>query len=472
MPPDRLLPSRWTSPWSIVLIALGTALAAVAVTTVLGWYPYMTVTAILLTAAVSGFLRQWALRLIIVAGAGGLALTLVTIPPGADLAEGIMGGLIISLLVAVPAVVVNLVRQRRAFVQRGWDLADAEARSRGTGVQEAIRRERTAIAAEIHDGLGHQLTLIAVQVGRLSLDTDLPSATRAELREIRGSAAQAAEQLGGTVRLLRDPETDGPPESSGTVDEAIKRARAAGIVVDDEIPEDFHARLSPSASHAVTRFVQEGLGNAARHAPGTTVALRTDEDGPNLRVTMTNPLVTTEPQPERTGGFGLLGLRHRAALLGGRLSTGTDDQQFWVTLEIPTDAEQEVVPWPADEVSEQRLAADADRTEARRTAVFVPALLMGALALTAAVYFLLTTLMGVLPVSDFEQIAPGDDQARVEQLLPPLQMLDPPLVEFSEPAASTCRYYEAAISYFERLDVHVVCFRDGHVVQTEVIPAP
>ena len=136
---------------------------------------------------------------------GVVASTAIAGVTPVSFANAVAGGLTISLALVVPLGIVQAGRQRRNFIARGWALAESEARARDATAERARQRERTAIAAEMHDGLGHQLTLTAVRLARLSLDDTLPSAARAEIQEIRAGAAEAAEELGRTVQLLRDP---------------------------------------------------------------------------------------------------------------------------------------------------------------------------------------------------------------------------------------------------------------------------
>lgn len=387
------------------------------------------------------------------------------------LANAVVGGLAIALALVVPLGIVRAGRQRRAFIERGWALATSEARARDASTERTQQRERASIAAEMHDGLGHQLTLIAVRLARLSLDDSLPAPARAEILEVRAGAAEAAEQLGRTVQLLRDP-SRGAEHELPSVEAALERARAAGIEVHATMPERWPAGVGASAAAAVTRLVEEGMANAARHAPGSAVALEVGATAELVRVTMRNDLPERSGATQRTGGFGLLGLRHRAEVLGGEVVTGETDGAFVVTMTVPTHPEPQAPTGAAAAVEEQRSQASAQRMGASRRAVLLPLAIVAAIVIVGGWYFVLATTMSVLSPEAFAAIEVGDAQSQVEPLLPPLEMLEAPRELVQEPAGSACRYYEALVSFAERADVYVVCFDDGAVIETATVPAP
>src|SRR5699024_6871993 len=90
----------------------------------------------------------------------------------------------------------------------------------------------------------------------------------------------------------------------------------------------------------------------------------------------------------------------------------------------------------------------------------------------AVAYFVLANTLSVMTTAQFADISVGDTQETVERSLPALEMLDPPRDEFPPRPAETCHYYEAEISFFERVDVHVVCFASDQVSRIGTFPAP
>lgn len=456
------------------------------------------VVAAAITSAFSGAELPW--LLLLVAAIGVVALLVVRAAPTVVAAAAVLGavatalrdpsvngfieaglaGLVLALLLAGPLAVGAMIRQWQAYQQRGWELAEAEGRIRDRTIESTLQTERAAIAAEMHDGLGHQLTLIAVRLGRLSLDDTLRPDTLTELSAIRGAAAEAADQLGATVRLLRSPGTRPADLQYGALGDVVDAAQQAGVEVDATIPDDIEASLGRESAHAVHRVLQEGLANAARHAPGAPVSVEVAEAGADVTVTIRNPLTggtgsdLADSAGHAHGGFGLIGLRHRAAVLGGRLDAGEVGGEFVVSLALscrasPTEAD--AVP-PEASVAAAATEAHRQRSRATLAAVAVPAVLVGAIVLLAMGYFAAVSVYSVLPDEQFAKIAVGDDRAATERLLPDWQMFDAPRDAFPAPPGSTCRYYESEVSFFDRVDVHVVCFDESQVTRTGTVPAP
>ncbi len=386
-------------------------------------------------------------------------------------AHGLMVGLVVALCLTGPLAVARLLRQVRAYHRRGWALADAEARKHAAEVSNAVQSERMAIAAEMHDGLGHALTLMAVRLGRLSLSPDLPAAVRTEISAVREAAAQAAGELGMAVRLLQDPQ---PMAPMGDLATTIANARDAGMAIEDHTPARLEESLSPEAASAVVRVVQEGLTNAAKHAPGSPVTVEADLTDTEVRVVVRNALAReTVGSPGDSNGLGLVGLRQRAAVLGGSLRTTRSHDGFTLAVDLPRHAKPSAV-LRADSirgVAEEESMAVEERTRAARTAAAVPAALIGATAFVAAAYFVMSNLFSVLPADQFDRIAAGDPRSEIERVLPPLEMLDAPRDGNPVQPGEECRYYETAVSFFARVDVVYVCFDDATVTRTGMVEA-
>lgn len=447
-------------------------LAAVsAVVLVLSW---PTPVLALATTAIAGALiviwlpRSSILAVIGASVAAGIGAHLPLLSANA-LAHGLVVGLVVALCLAGPLGVARLIRQVRAYHRRGWALADAEARKHAAEVSKAVQGERMAIAAEMHDGLGHALTLIAVQLGRLSLSADLPDAVRTEISGVRATAAQAARELGTAVRLLQDPH---PLTPVGDLTMTIANARNAGMVIEDRTASRLEQGLSPEAASAVLRVVQEGLTNAAKHAPGSPVTVDADLTETEVRVAVRNALPrATASAGVHSNGIGLVGLRQRAAVLGGSLTAARSDDEFALAIVLPRHAKPSGA-LRADsirEVADEENVAVVERARAARTAAAVPAALLAAIAFVAAAYFVLSNLFSVLPQDQFDKVAAGAPRAEVESMLPPLEMLDAP--RDGDPVASGegCRFYETAVSFFARVDVVYICFDESAVTRTGMV---
>lgn len=242
---------------------------------------------------------------IVAVGAGGIAL-LVAIGIGI----GQRRALLLSL------------RERAALVEREQQLREDRARE----------QERAHIAREMHDVLGHRLSLVALHAGALEYRGPglTPDETAAAAGVVRAEAHSALTDLRDVLGVLRDPSSTGRDEVTATappqptlVDlaELLDDARAGGTVVRASIDADASSAPTGVGRHAY-RIVQEGLTNARRHAPGHVVDVVVEVlDGPTLRVVVSNT-VADGPAPPDTAGHGLRGLAERARLVGGTFRAG------------------------------------------------------------------------------------------------------------------------------------------------------
>ena len=214
-------------------------------------------------------------------------------------------------------------------------------------------RERLRIARDMHDSLGHRLGLVAIQAAALEV-APLPPEQATAVRRLAASARAAVDELHELVGALRT--TDEEPSGPGVagIAELVGEYRAAGV------PVTLHRRGEPrplpaAADPVAYRVVEEGLTNAARHAPGRPVTVTLDWEPDALLIEVVNPLPavpagTGEPErggPER-GGHGLRGLRERVAPIGGLLGHRRSGGSFRLFAMLPLDA----APAPADRPAE------------------------------------------------------------------------------------------------------------------------
>lgn len=391
------------------------------------------------------------------------------------LALGTVAGLLTSLVLAGPLAVAAVLRHRRDYLHRGWRLAAMEADRRSSDIQTAVQHDRMSLAAEMHDGLGHSLTLIAVRLGQLSLNPTLAPADLAAVAELRQASAEAAEELGLAVRLLRDPGAVATAPTVRAIMDSVESARSAGIHVTTEVPEDLSRALSAEAQTAVARLIQESLTNAAKHAPGEEVNITIRVADSTMVAEVSNALsAQAEAGSPSSGGFGLIGIGHRAAVLGGSLEVRRSLDVFALKLMLPTDAKPVTCSSATD--AEYIVAAESEaaqgRAKATRNAIVLPAAVLGAAMVVIIGYLTVATMLSVMSPLRFAVIQPGDSRAEVELSLPPFELLDAPRDQFPPMSGEQCRYYESAVSFFDRRDVHVICFDDDIVTRTGVVPAP
>lgn len=231
----------------------------------------------------------------------------------------------------------DVTRQRRERTAALRDRAERAERESQRERRLAAAEERTRIARELHDSAGHAMNVIVVQAdaARLLRERD-PEASEQALRTIADVARATIGEIDRLVGALRE---DGgadaeltPLPGTGEIDDLVERHRASGLTVTvrREGPE---RRLGTAVDRAAYRIVQEALTNAARHGDGgAEVVLRFGSEA--LEVTITNP-VAGEGSPEAGGGHGLVGMRERAALLGGHLEVHSENGTFRIRADLP-----------------------------------------------------------------------------------------------------------------------------------------
>ncbi|MEV0378823.1 histidine kinase [Nonomuraea sp. NPDC050643] len=244
----------------------------------------------------------------------------VVLAAGGDLALWVSMGTGLAATYLVPYLL-GLLR-RRLLLQRRQARLSAD--------EQARLRERARIAREMHDSLGHDLALIAVRAAGLELAPGLAPAQVHAAGELRVAAADATERLRQIIGLLRE-DADAAPLAPVDEDvaELVRRAADSGMPV----TLDLAPGPVPGLAHAV---VQEGLTNAAKHAPGAAVEVTIGPD--RIRVRNGPP---RSRSTARRGGTGLAGLRERVRLAGGTLSAGPSGGGFELAVTIPREGEED-----------------------------------------------------------------------------------------------------------------------------------
>ncbi|WP_324784889.1 sensor histidine kinase [Streptomyces sp. H51] len=192
--------------------------------------------------------------------------------------------------------------------------------------------ERTRIARELHDSIGHALTVAVVQAGAARASGD-PAFTGRALEAIEETGRAALEDLERVLGVLR--ESERPVSARPTLSDAgqlLESARASGAKVDAELSGPLE-RVPGPLSREGYRILQESLTNVLRHAGAVPVRVRIDVTDGVLALEVRNALTAGLPGPGR--GSGLRGVRERAALLGGRAWTGPDEGDWQVRVELP-----------------------------------------------------------------------------------------------------------------------------------------
>ena len=242
------------------------------------------------------------------------------------------------------------VRHRRALVASLRDRAEAAEVEAQLRAERSEREARQALAREMHDVLGHRLSLLSVHAGALAYARTAPPDDVGRAAEVvRENAHRALQDLREVVGVLRAPVGELPLPDAEDVLELVDEARAAGTPVElhDDAGVTTGERVLPDVQgRTLSRMVQESLTNARKHAPGGPVVVRiTGRPGDHVAVEVANAppaapaaartAARTATQPTGSG-TGLRGLQERARLVAGRLDHGPTDSGGWhVRLRLP-----------------------------------------------------------------------------------------------------------------------------------------
>ncbi|RSM86252.1 two-component sensor histidine kinase [Kibdelosporangium aridum] len=224
--------------------------------------------------------------------------------------------LTLAFAVVVPGLVGHYLAQQRALV-----------------AERAVLRERARIAADMHDSLGHQLTLISVQAASLEVDPALSDAQREASRIVGATARTAIDELRAAVMTMRDPNgTNSQALPRRSINELVEHARAAGMRI-TLVRDGDEQQLSALTQHALYRVVQESLTNAHKHAPGSAVTVTLRYEPGTLLAEIRNPLSVRLTGPG--GRQGIVGMRERVRLIGGLLRAGPDGPDYRIAAILP-----------------------------------------------------------------------------------------------------------------------------------------
>lgn len=200
------------------------------------------------------------------------------------------------------------------------------------------RSEHTRLARELHDGIGHALTLINVQaVAGRRLVTHDPSRAATSLAAIEDTARSALTELDAMLGILRDAPADRTPAPDlSRVDRLLELHRENGLELAAEIGG--LGELPALVSQTAYQVLAEALTNAHRHAGAGPVRLVLDRDAAELRIEVSNPR-PARPGPEvRRRGRGVVGMTERVRLFGGTLTAQPEDGRWMLRATLPTGA--------------------------------------------------------------------------------------------------------------------------------------
>ncbi|MFI6942641.1 sensor histidine kinase [Streptomyces sp. NPDC050418] len=251
-----------------------------------------------------------------------------------------LAGWLLSILVLARAQ-----RTRTAYLEEVRARALAAAREQEARAQQSATEERLRIAREVHDVLGHSISLINVQssaalhkLGKKQHAADPATAlvtAEEALEAVKSTSKDALRELRSTLGMLRGAGEAAPTAPASGLDrlpELVERARSAGLDVETRTQGDPRP-LPPPLDLAAYRIVQESLTNVTRHAQATGAVIELGYGTDELRLVIEDNGLGA---PDENGqGSGIRGMAERARAFGGDLSTENTEHGFRVTARLP-----------------------------------------------------------------------------------------------------------------------------------------
>jgi signal transduction histidine kinase len=242
-------------------------------------------------------------------------------------------GIVIHFLVAM---VVGELSSRRTRAVVAEARRGAESREQALAAERLLLTERTRLARELHDSLGHTVNVMVLQagVGRRVFD-DNPAFAQEALSSIETVGRASLDELNRLLKVLQ-PDERGSAEpfapKVADLEHLVERIRSTGRRVDLRADD---VDLPPSTARAVYRIVQEALTNAVKHTPTGGIRVQVERIGPDVRLEVVNDC---DPPSDPVPGHGLVNMRERARLEGGELEAGPVDGGFRVRASLPVAA--------------------------------------------------------------------------------------------------------------------------------------
>jgi signal transduction histidine kinase len=275
------------------------------------------------------------------AATGVVAFIVVTTRFGLGPDDALGYAAVASILLA--GAIGDAVRSNREVVAAAVERAERAESSRDEEARRRVVEERLRIGRELHDVVAHHVAAITVHAGVAEhLLTADPAEATASLRHVRESSTKALEEMHALVDVLRErapgdggtTDTVAPAPTLAELDALVDRLRASGAQVTHHRIGSFPELDELTGLH-LYRITQEALTNAARHGTGP-VDLETRAGADALHLVVRNPVAAPASAPGN-GGYGLVGMRERAALVGARLAAGPSPtgQQWVVDVRLP-----------------------------------------------------------------------------------------------------------------------------------------
>jgi len=270
---------------------------------------------------------QWITGLLTVAG---------TLVPFAvwRVPQALLIGVVVGVVAYGPAATGWIVRNHRDAAEAARLRAEQTALLAELDRSQAVTAERARVARELHDMVANHLSAIAIH-STAALSLDDPKTSKEALSVIRENSVEGLAEMRRLIGILRDRGNDHAPAATPTLEgltALVDGARANGldITLDTE-----HGTVPAPVELAAYRIVQESLTNALKHAcPGRVTVALAQRDGV-LSVRVASPYGHRDGPRAPGSGAGLVGMRERAALLGGTFEAGPDGALWTVHATLP-----------------------------------------------------------------------------------------------------------------------------------------
>ena len=400
----------------------------------------------------------------------------------------------------------------RGWMIRGLAMKSAEsavqARSiaRRNAIESAYSEEKRRIAEELHDELGHQLSLTSVQINALSLDDSLTEKQRKALADMNRRLRESVSTLAHTVEILRDgaPAPTSPvstslssagddlPEPSGTLGKGTEKQTAAELLAEAEsagtrvtITVGDREQLDEfPAGSLVGKVLREGLTNALKHAPGQVVGINLGFDSAQLLMSMDNDMPTDSTHRTLGAGTGISSLKSAVEAQGGDLDQIIETDQHELRLSLPLtaparDHEPQANSTPLGSDDDPSVELGAARMRGNKRLAIAATLPLAALCLVIGAVVLNNwwhAERSLLSADVLKSLSIGMSTAQTQRELPDEEYT---LISNEErqranegaPPGSTCRFYALTADQLSDRsgDLARLCFSSGELVSIDTI---
>lgn len=263
-------------------------------------------------------------------------------PEGATTPFNVYAASVVYIVVIVLPVVVGFWLRARHQLDDTRQEVEVERAAAGALSAELSRQaERDLIAREVHDVIGHRLSLLVLHAGGIEVAAGSDPDLRDSARYVRENAQRAMDDLRSLVGVLRDPASgagDGPlspvaVSSLSQLSSVIDDMADSGVPVSSTVFLQGAEDADPVLAHSVYRIVQELLTNARKHAPSELLRLRvTGGPGDGVHIEASN---ATPAGVAGAPGAGLRGIAERVEILGGTIALPREDGRFTVDVTLP-----------------------------------------------------------------------------------------------------------------------------------------